>query len=158
MFWGLAAMTAAEVNFPEQSGQPSWLALAQGVFNTVVARWDDTSCNGGMRWQIYPYQSGYTVKNAISNGGLMQLGARLVRYTGNQTYTDWVDKLWDWSASTPILTTNSTPWHINDLVTIDSDCKSSSGIQYTYNYGAYLAGAAYMYNSVSRVAYYFTEY
>jgi mannan endo-1,6-alpha-mannosidase len=149
MFWGLAAITAAEYNFPTLPNQPSWLALAQGVFNTQVARWDQTVCNGGLRWQIWPYQAGYAVKNAISNGGLMQLGARLYRYTNNQTYSDWVEKIWDWSATTPLLDTNASQWSIADLVTTDSDCKSPSNIQWTYNYGTYLNSASYMYNAVS---------
>jgi hypothetical protein len=35
----MAAMTAAEVNYPNPpSDQPKWLALAQAVFNNVAAR------------------------------------------------------------------------------------------------------------------------
>ena len=77
VFWGLAAMTAGELNFPERSGEPSWISLAEGVFNGQIPRWDMTACNGGLRWQIWPYQDGYDLKNAISNGGLFQLSARL---------------------------------------------------------------------------------
>ncbi|EHA26546.1 CAZyme family GH76 [Aspergillus niger] len=144
VFWGLAAMTAAELNYPEQDGQPSWLSLAQGVFNTQVPRWDTTSCQGGLRWQIWPYQAGYTTKNAISNGGLFQLAARLGRYTNNDTYTDWAEKIWDWSATTPLLQTED--WYIADTTTTEANCKDHGDIQWTYNYGTYLSGAAYMYN------------
>lgn len=146
VFWGLAAMTAAELNFPEREGDSSWLSLAQGVFNTQVPRWDTSSCNGGLRWQIYPYQAGYATKNAVSNGGLFQLSARLARYTGNQTYSDWAEKIWDWSATTPLLRKNG--WTIADTTTIQTDCKDHGDIQWTYNYGNYLSGAAYMYNLV----------
>lgn len=144
MFWGLAAMTGAELNFPEQDGQPSWLALAQAVFNTQVERWDAADCNGGMRWQIYPYQAGYGLKNAISNGGLFQLAARLARYTNNQTYAEWAEKIWDWSATTPLLRTDV--WTIADSTSIAAQCKDHGDLQWTYNYGTYLSGAAYMYN------------
>jgi mannan endo-1,6-alpha-mannosidase len=144
----LAAITGAELNFPDQSGQPSWLALAQGVFNTQVPRWDPLTCNGGMRWQIWPYQAGYGEKNSISNGGLFQLSARLARYTNNQTYGDWAEKIWDWCTSTPLVNTNTSVWDIADLVTVDSNCASSSNIQWTYNYGTFISGAAYMYNLV----------
>ncbi|OJZ92420.1 glycosyl hydrolase [Aspergillus piperis CBS 112811] len=144
VFWGLAAMTAAELNYPEQDGQPSWLSLAQGVFNTQVPRWDTSSCQGGLRWQIWPYQAGYTTKNAISNGGLFQLAARLGRYTNNDTYTDWAEKIWDWSATTPLLQTED--WYIADTTTTEANCKDHGDIQWTYNYGTYLSGAAYMYN------------
>ncbi|KAL4889999.1 glycoside hydrolase [Aspergillus ambiguus] len=144
VFWGLAAMTAAELNYPEQDGQPSWLSLAQGVFNTQVPRWDMSSCQGGLQWQIWPYQAGYTTKNSVSNGGLFQLAARLGRYTNNQTYTDWAEKIWDWSATTPLL--RKSDWTIADTTTTLSDCKAHGDLQWTYNYGMYLSGAAYMYN------------
>ncbi|KKK18355.1 endo mannanase, GH76 family [Aspergillus ochraceoroseus] len=144
VFWGLAAMTAAELKFPEQDDQPSWLSLAQGVFNTQVPRWDTTTCKGGLRWQIWPYLAGYTTKNAISNGGLFQLAARLGRYTQNETYIQWAEKIWDWSATTPLL--KLTEWTIADTTSIEAQCQDHGDIQWTYNYGTYLSGAAYMYN------------
>ncbi|KAI9368606.1 mannan endo-1,6-alpha-mannosidase [Aspergillus egyptiacus] len=144
MFWGLAAMTAAELNFPEQDDQPSWLSLAQGVFNTQIPRWDLTACNGGMRWQIWPYQAGYTTKNAISNGGLFQLAARLGRYTKNETYIQWAEKIWDWSTTTPLLRIRD--WTIADTTSMENKCQDHGDTQWTYNYGTYLSGAAYMYD------------
>jgi mannan endo-1,6-alpha-mannosidase len=146
MFWGLAAMLAAELQFPDRPDGYSWLALAQGVFNTQVARWDTTKCGGGLRWQIFPYQAGYTMKNSISNGGLFQLAARLARYTGNQTYYDWAEKVWDWSASTPLLNTKT--WNVADSTTMEDNCTSQGDNQWSYNYGTYLMGAAYMWNYV----------
>jgi mannan endo-1,6-alpha-mannosidase len=139
-------MTAAELNFPDVPNQASWLELAQGVFNTQQARWDTTNCNGGMRWQIWPYQAGYTTKNAISNGGFFQLAARLARYTNNQTYATWAETTWDWSATTPLL--NTTTWYIADTTSIAAQCHDHGDFQWTYNYGAYMMGAVYMYNLV----------
>ena len=147
VFWGLAAMTAAEVNFPEKEDEPSWLSLAQGVFNTQVPRWDTSSCDGGLRWQIWPYQAGYTIKNAISNGGLFQLAARLAYYTHNDTYAEWAEKIWDWSATTPLLRENV--WTIADTTSTEANCKDHGDMQWTYNYGTYVSGAGYMYNYVS---------
>jgi mannan endo-1,6-alpha-mannosidase len=146
----MAALTAAELKYPDVPNAPSWLSLAQGVFNDQVARWDTTTCQGGLRWQIYPYQGGYTIKNAISNGGLFQISARLARFTGNQTYADWAQKIWDWSSTTPLL--ENSDWHIADTTSISADCKDHGDIQWTYNYGAYLMGAAYMYNMVRLVS------
>jgi mannan endo-1,6-alpha-mannosidase len=95
-FWAFAAMTAAELKFPDPPpDQPSWLSLAQAVFNTQAAVWDE-KCGGGIRWQIPLFNSGYNLKNSISNGGFFQLAARLARYTGNQTYADWAEKMWSW--------------------------------------------------------------
>lgn len=65
-FWGMSAMLAAELKFPDPpSDQPQWLALAQGVFNTQASpsRHDDT-CNGGLRWQIPFANNGYDYKNS----------------------------------------------------------------------------------------------
>ncbi|RAL12422.1 glycoside hydrolase family 76 protein [Aspergillus homomorphus CBS 101889] len=144
MAWGLAAMTAAELGYPEDTDQTSWLTLAEGVFNTQVARWDTSNCGGGLRWQIWPYQAGYNMKNSISNGGLFQLSARLARYTNNQTYADWAEKIWDWSASVPLL--NNKTWSVADSTDIDNDCTTQGNNQWTANYGPYISGAAYMYN------------
>lgn len=67
-FWGMSAMTAAELNFPDPpSDQPQWLALAQAVFNTQAdEERHDESCNGGMRWQIPVTNNGYNYKNSGS--------------------------------------------------------------------------------------------
>jgi mannan endo-1,6-alpha-mannosidase len=96
-FWGLAAMSAAELAFPNPpSSQPQWLALAQAVFNEQMNRWDPDNCGGGLRWQIFPFNAGYDYKNSICNGCLFHLGARLARYTGNNTYVDYCNQLYDW--------------------------------------------------------------
>lgn len=77
-FWGMAAMTAAEVNFPNPpSSDPQWLTLAQAVFNRQAARWDNDTCGGGLRWQIFQYNNGYDYKNSISNGCFFNMAARL---------------------------------------------------------------------------------
>jgi mannan endo-1,6-alpha-mannosidase len=48
-FWGMTAMSAAETNFQNPpSNQPSWLSLAQAVFNTQAERVAiETICGGG---------------------------------------------------------------------------------------------------------------
>lgn len=146
MFWAFAALSAAELGFPNPpSNQPQWLALAQAVFNLQANRWDTSSCGGGLRWQIFPFNAGYDYKNTISNGGFFQLAARLARYTGNTTYADWANKMYDWFESTPLLTSD---FVINDGSATDKNCSDASRLQWTYNYGTFLSGAAYMYNYV----------
>lgn len=148
VFWGLAAMTAAELKFPDPpQGSPSWLGLAQAVLNTQVLRWDTTTCAGGLRWQIFVYQAGYTLKNSVSNGGLFQLASRLALYTGNETYANWANKIWDWTATTPLM--NEQTWNIADSTSMESNCTDQGNLQWTYNYGIYMMGAAYMFNYVS---------
>lgn len=146
MFWAFAAMSAAELKFADPPPQkPSWLSLAQAVFNLQASRWDTSTCGGGLRWQIFPLNSGYDYKNTISNGGFFQLASRLARYTNNGTYAEWADKMWDWWSSTPLLSSN---WEINDGSATGKNCTDASHLQWTYNYGVFLLGAANMYNYV----------
>jgi mannan endo-1,6-alpha-mannosidase len=97
-FWGLGAMTAAEANYPDPPpDQPQWLALSQAVFDRMAKHWDNATCGGGLRWQIFPFNRGYGYKNSISNGCLFHLAARLARYTGNKTYAQWAHTVFDWT-------------------------------------------------------------
>ncbi|THW98877.1 family 76 glycoside hydrolase [Aureobasidium pullulans] len=145
VFWAFSAMTAAELKFEDPGdGQPSWLSLAQAVFNEQASRWDDATCGGGLRWQIFTFNAGYDYKNAVSNGGFFQLAARLARYTQNQTYVDWAEKTWEWYAGTPLLETDN--WQVNDGSGTQKNCSDASQLQWTYNYGVFLAGNAYLYN------------
>lgn len=145
--WGHASMTAAEVRFPQKSSNTAWAKIAENVFNSVAARWDNTTCGGGLRWQRFPYQEGYDMKTASANGAFFQLAARLAHHTKNETYARWADKAWNWSASSPLLTTSN--WTVADSTSCKNDCSDRSNIQWSLNYAAYLSGAAYMHNVVS---------
>lgn len=143
-FWGMAAMLAAETNFQNPpKGSPQWLALAQAVFNEMVSRWDTTTCGGGLRWQIFPFNSGYTYKNSIANGCFFNLAARLARYTGNTTYATWAETIWDWETSIGLI---DDKFNIYDGSSDTENCTSVDHLQWTYNAGVYLHGAANMYN------------
>ena len=76
-FWGMAAMSAAENRLPDVKDGPSWLSLAQAVFQTQHNRWDTENCGGGFKWQIFFTNPGYTYKNTISNGCFFNIAARL---------------------------------------------------------------------------------
>ncbi|KAI1080664.1 glycoside hydrolase family 76 protein [Whalleya microplaca] len=143
-FWAMAAMTAAENNFPNPPGdQPQWLALAQGVFNEYITRWDDKTCGGGLRWQIFTFNNGFNYKNSISNGCFFNIASRLARYTGNQTYADWAEKVWDWMSDVKFIDDD---FNIYDGAGIDNGCSEINRAQWTYNAGIFLQGAAMMYN------------
>lgn len=104
------------------------------------------ACGGGLRWQIYSFNAGYNYKNTISTGGLFQLAGRLARYTGNQTYADWADKTWDWMWNSPLMAHD---YHIWDGTARGNNCTDATNVDWTYNVGTLLSGAAYMYNHVS---------
>jgi mannan endo-1,6-alpha-mannosidase len=149
-FWGMAAMLAAETNFPNPpKDQPQWLALAQAVFNEMASRWDETSCGGGLRWQIFPFNNGFNYKNSIANGCFFNLGARLARYTGNQTYADWATRIWNWEQSIGLIDAD---YNIFDGASDTENCTIVDKLQWTYNAGIYLHGAAHLFNFTSATA------
>ncbi|KAL4890637.1 glycoside hydrolase [Aspergillus ambiguus] len=143
-FWAFAAMSAAERNFPNPPDtSPGWLAMAQAVFNTQAARWDTETCGGGLRWQIFTFNNGFNYKNTISNGCFFNLAARLAKYTGNQTYAEWAERAWNWTTAVNLMTND---WLFYDGTDDTSNCTTFNQIQWTYNSGVYLLGAANMYN------------
>lgn len=146
-FWGITVMTAAEKNFSNPSpDQPQWLYLAQAVFNTMAARWDTQHCQGGLRWQIFTWNNGYNYKNTVSNGCLFMLGARLARFTHNDTYAEWAEKVWDWVTLHQFVKTQGDAWPVYDGGFIENNCTDIVTLEWTYNSGLYLAGCAFMYN------------
>ncbi|AMD19656.1 HCL495Cp [Eremothecium sinecaudum] len=146
-FWGMTAMAATERNLTNPpEGQPQWLALAQAVFNTMASRWDDSTCGGGLRWQIFKFNDGYDYKNSVSNGALFHIASRLARYTGNNTYVEWAEKTYDWMQDVGFIA-DINGWHfVYDGAPVEGDCRNTSRLQWTYNHGLILSGCAYLYN------------
>lgn len=133
VFWAFAVMSAAETTFPNPPpDQPQWVALAQAVFNEQASRWDTQFCGGGLRWQIYPFNSGWKYKNSISNGGLFQLAARLARYTHNQTYADWADKIYDWMDKSSLMNTSMPAHEVYDGSSVDNNCSVADAVKVAY--------------------------
>lgn len=149
-FWAMSAMSAAERAFPDPpEDKPGWLALAQACFNEWVNRWEDEHCGGGMRWQIFPFNEGFDYKNTISNGCFFNIAARLARYTGNETYANWAEKIYDWQVSTGMIPTEGdTEGDVYDgrHALEGGGCGNIDKIQWSYNAGIYLHGLANLYN------------
>jgi len=146
-FWGMSAMLAAETKYPDPPEKdPQWLALAQAVFNTQAApdRHDET-CGGGLRWQIPFANVGYDYKNTIANGIFFNMGARLARYTKNNTYTDWAEKTYDWIVGVGFM---DDKYNIYDGGHVDKNCTDVYKAQFSYNAAVMMQGAAFMYNYV----------
>ncbi|KAJ8061888.1 hypothetical protein OCU04_009677 [Sclerotinia nivalis] len=144
-FWGMSTMSAAEKNFPEPSntGGFTWVQLTENLWNTQAARWDTSACGGGLKWQIFSFNNGYTYKNSVSNGAFFQLSARLARYTGNQTYADWAEKVYDWTTKIGFIDSN---FNTFDGADESTGCTNPNKITWSYNNALYLYGAAVMYN------------
>jgi mannan endo-1,6-alpha-mannosidase len=137
-------MSAAEYGFPEPEDAPAtYLEVSKNCFNNIVSRWDESSCGGGLKWQIYPENDyGYNYKNSISNGAAFALGARLARFTGNQTYADWAEKIYDWEKQVGLI---GDKFEVFDGTDDKSNCKEvADKTEWTYNNAMMIHGSAFM--------------
>ncbi|KAI1608932.1 mannan endo-1,6-alpha-mannosidase [Exophiala viscosa] len=143
-FWVFAAMSAAEYSFPAPpTPVPAWLDVVQNAWQDYVTRWNTSTCNGGLKWQFHPENAGYSYKNSVSNGAFFQLSARLARVTGNQTYIDWANKIWDWCAGVGLI---DDIYNVFDGTDETINCTGVDHHQWTYNVGVFLYGAAVLQN------------
>ena len=139
-WWALAAMTAAEYNFPSPAGAPSWLSLADNVFTSIAQRWGaDGQCNGGLSWKIAPGTDGFHYKNSVSNGVFFQLAARLARHTSDPKYADWAGRVFDWLQGVQLIDGN---YNVFDGTDSTKGCIDVDHDQWSYNVGLYLYGSA----------------
>lgn len=145
-FWGFAVMSAAERNFPQPDASvPAWLDLSANLWNSMASRWNTSSCGGGLAWQIFPSNpNGMSYKNSVSNGGLFQLSARLARATGNQTYLDFAQKVWDWTEGVGLIDKD---FNVLDGTSSDNNCTEINPVSFSYSAGIYLYGAAVLANT-----------
>lgn len=69
-FWSFTVLEAAERNLPQPNDSiPSWLTLAENIWNSMVVRWNTTACGGGLAWQIFESNpNGMTYK--VSKSGM----------------------------------------------------------------------------------------
>ncbi|KAF2469144.1 glycoside hydrolase [Lindgomyces ingoldianus] len=142
-WWALAAMSAAEYGIPSPAGSPSFLAIAQNVFNEQKSRWDNARCNGGMKWKINPSDDGYHYKSTISNGLFFQLAARIARFTGDADAASWASKSYDWVVSVGLIDGSYNVFDGTDDAK-GTGCVDVNHDLWSYNTGVFLYGAAVM--------------
>ncbi|KAJ9613311.1 hypothetical protein H2200_003253 [Cladophialophora chaetospira] len=144
--WAFAAQNAAEYGFREPpKAYPTWLKICDNIFNDFVSRWiaSSNTCGGGLKWQVFPTSPGYDYKNSISNGGFLQLAARLYRSTNNQTYYEWAIHVWDWSVKIGLIDSS---YNVFDGSDDTINCTGIDHTLWTYNVAVYLYGTAVLYN------------
>jgi mannan endo-1,6-alpha-mannosidase len=141
--WALAALTAAEVGWEDPQPGLSWLEVATRVFDVMTLRWDAETCNGGLKWQIFSFNAGYTYKSSFANGAFFLLSARLAAVTGNATYSEWAQKSFDWSKSVGLIAED---WAVFDGTDDRKNCSELNHIQWSASLGFYVEGAAVLYN------------
>lgn len=66
-------------------------------------------------------------------------------YTTNDSYIEWADKAWDWSRSVDLVSDN---YLVYDGTDDTIQCSELNHLQWSYNAGVYLYGAATMWNIV----------
>ncbi|POS73490.1 glycoside hydrolase family 76 [Diaporthe helianthi] len=144
-FWGSAALLAAEYDVPTPEGEPRWIDIAENVWGTQAHpdRHDDT-CGGGLRWQILPSNNRYDYKNTLSNACFFTMGARLARFTGNETFADYSVETWDWLTTVGLVDTET--WAVYDGAMVDDNCTKVEKTQFSQNAAMLTQGAAFMYN------------
>jgi mannan endo-1,6-alpha-mannosidase len=140
-FWGFAVMSAAERNFPHpDENVPSWLELGSNLWNSLASRWNTTACGGGLLWQIFASNpNGLDYRNTVSNGGFFQISARLARATGNNTYLEWAEKVWDWTEAVGLI---DTEYNVHDGASSSANCTDINPVTFSYSAAIYLYGAA----------------
>ncbi|KAK6347997.1 hydrolase 76 protein [Orbilia javanica] len=149
-YWALAAISAAEFGAkPADSSSPSYLTLADNAFNGFVRRWDDKTCGGGLRWTIVPSSTGYDFKDTNSNGAFFELAARLGAQTKNQTYLDWANKVYDWTAKVGLLGTLDTNsvGQVFAGASVKDKCQQIDESFYSAQQANYMYGAAAMFKA-----------
>ncbi|KAL2673670.1 hypothetical protein Neosp_012113 [[Neocosmospora] mangrovei] len=147
--WAMAALTAAEYGFPDPpKDEPQWLDLAETVFESQRLRWDreveNKTCDGGLRWQIAFINNGYDWKSAEANTFFFTLSSRLARQTGNKTYVEYAEKVWDWLYDIELIDHDT--FAVYDGSSVKSNCTQISKVQRSGAASSLALGAAYMFN------------
>jgi mannan endo-1,6-alpha-mannosidase len=92
------------------------------------------------------FNNGYDYKNTISNGCFFNIAARLYKYLGDDIYSDWAARIWEWEMDVGYITNDN---HFLDGAWVTENCTTLNSKQWTYNAGVHMAGAAAMWNAVS---------
>ncbi|RSM03352.1 hypothetical protein CEP52_007454 [Fusarium oligoseptatum] len=147
--WAMAALTAAEYGFPDPpKDEPRWLDLAENVFESQRLRWDievkEKTCDGGLRWQIAVINNGYDWKSAEANTFFFALSSRLARQTGNKTYVEYAEKVWDWLYDIELIDHDTLA--VYDGSSVKSNCTQINKVQRSGAAASLAMGAAYLYN------------
>lgn len=84
------------------------------------------------------------IKSGIANGCFFNIGARLARYTKNETYAKWADKTWDWMEDIGYISSKNDA--VYDGAHVETNCTDINKAEFSYNNAVFTLGAAYMYN------------
>lgn len=74
------------------------------------------------------------------------MGARLARYTANDTYYSWATDTYKWLRKVQYI---DDEYNVHDGGHVENNCTDINRAQFSYNSGVLLHGAAYLYNYTS---------
>lgn len=102
-------------------------------------------CDGGLSASISGVSGD---KDGLSTGNFFALGARLARYTGNATFGNWAENVFSWAETEGLVGSGG---EVFTSFSSESGCKNVSinEVQWSADAGAFLLGAAHMFNFVS---------
>ncbi|KAI0865861.1 glycosyl hydrolase family 76-domain-containing protein [Xylaria cubensis] len=148
--WGMAALAAAETGFAGPGvDNLKWLDLVQNVFDeqsSDARHVANGSCAGGLRWQIFTFNSGYNYISTLANVAYANLGARLSLQDGkNQTQAKSVEDTFNWLQTSKFI---DAKFNVYDGASVP-ECDQINRVQTSFAAGLAVEGAAVMYNSTS---------
>lgn len=126
-WWALAWIAAYD-----QTGNKSYLTMAEQIFSNMTTGWDNT-CGGGIWWS-----KNRQYKNAIANELFLSVAAELAgRTTGSEqtSYLNWAQEEWTWFSGSGMINFEHL---INDG--LDSTCQNNGKTVWSYNQGVILGG------------------
>ncbi|KAJ8124691.1 hypothetical protein O1611_g8950 [Lasiodiplodia mahajangana] len=146
--WGMAALLAAETNFPAPAGgNLTYTSLAQNVFDEQsdqVRRVHNGTCAGGLRWQIFFTNNGYNFVSTVANVAYANLAARLSLQDGNnKTQANAVEDTFSFLQASKLIDAN---YNVFDGAQAD-DCDQINKLQFSLASALALESAAVMYNA-----------
>ncbi|KAJ3329619.1 hydrolase 76 protein, partial [Blyttiomyces sp. JEL0837] len=164
-WWGLAALTAAEIFGPtavikdptgnNQNGKP-WFQVADTTFNHMLEQYDETVCGGGIYWSRNRKSSNYQqkyYKSSITNAEAVNLASRMFVLTGNLTYRQWGDKIYGWMKG--LLITDDYKVMDGVLADNETDCSEvkMNPTPWSYHSGELITGLVNFYKATSNKTY-----
>ncbi|KAI0100059.1 glycosyl hydrolase family 76-domain-containing protein [Nemania sp. FL0031] len=143
--WGMAALLAAETDFPEPDNF-TYTSLAQNIFDEQsdqARRVNNGTCEGGLRWQIFFANNGYNFVSTIANVAYANLAARLSLQSGNKTEASAVEDTFSFLQSSKLI---DGKYNVFDGAQAE-DCDEINKLQFSIASALALESAAVMYNS-----------
>ncbi|KAL8364674.1 hypothetical protein RB595_003788 [Gaeumannomyces hyphopodioides] len=125
---------------------------AQNVFDVQAARFEfeekplgqNYNCGGGLHSDIDTRGIGFHRKDTLANTCFLNLGARLAKFTGNETYAKYSERVWDWLWNIEYV--DHQTYAVYYGAPMNQNCASMAKQQYSGSAAWLTEGAAFMYN------------